>query len=428
VGISLASSGTSSAQVFRAPVGDPGANSFSPPVVTAKAPTSSALPALLKVAASALTAPPGAPAQSQPSFSGATPGLYGGTRQLTVCDAKALVSFLVANPAKARAWAAVEGISIDDIPGYIASLTDAVLRTDTQVINHGYINGQPTSIPEVLQAGTAVLLDRFGVPRARCFCGNPLLPPVPLSGTIHYQGPSWSGFDPSQVAAIVPGSPVIQIVIVDIVTGVPFLRPVGTDGSADTDAPPDVLANSPFNPAPATTPATTPETTSTTAQAATTTTIAVPPTTVAPAVNVANRGSATASSDTGGLYPASLAVDGDPSTSWFSSGSNADGPVTTYTWTGSQNFQIASIAILGNDANRIAAFRHGFGYASSEIQVLDSAGNMTFDQTFTGPGPASAAVHATVNAVGEVVKVLLRGGESRNCGGFAELQIMAAPS
>ena len=452
VAISLASAGTSQAQVFRTPVGDPGRNAYMGPAIhtgataggSATSPTSAGagLGALvskfLHPPADALTLPPGAPPKSQPTFSGATPGLYGGTQQLTVCDAQQMVDFLAANPDKARAWAAVEGIGLADIPSYLAGLTDVVLRTDTQVINHGFINGQATTIPEVLEAGTAVLIDKFGVPRARCFCGNPLLPPKPLKGKVTFTGPTWEGFTPSQVAAILPGSEITKVVLVDLATGAPFVRPVGTDGSEDAPAPEDVLANSPFNPAaganPFTPPTATtvaPTTTPVTTVAPTTTvppTTARPTTTLAPAVNVATRGSATASSDTGGLYPASLAVDGDPTTSWFSSGSNHDGPVTTYTWTGPQNFHISSIAIIGNENNSIVAFRNGFGYASSEIQVFNSAGTMTYDQKFAGPGPASTDVHATVNATDQTVKVLLSGGQAADCGGFAELQIMGSPA
>src|SRR5581483_7383982 len=113
-------------------------------------------------------------------FSGIGPGLYGGTQLLTVCDKRAMIAFLERNADKLKAWAAVQGISPGDVPGYISRLTDVILRFDTRVTNHGYLNGAATTIDEVLQRGTAVLIDEYGIPRARCYCGNPLTLPRKL--------------------------------------------------------------------------------------------------------------------------------------------------------------------------------------------------------------------------------------------------------
>jgi hypothetical protein len=166
---------------------------------------------------------------------GSSPGLYGGTRNVASCDPEQLIAFLAANPDKARAWAAVEGIAPADIPAYIRSLTPVLLRADTSVINHGFANGVATPVPSVLQAGTAVLVDVYGIPRVRCYCGNPLLPPEPWTPT--YTGPSWPGFEPAGVVIVVPaGTPVTVIQLVDFGTGRPFDRPVGTTGARDTDA------------------------------------------------------------------------------------------------------------------------------------------------------------------------------------------------
>lgn len=90
-----------------------------------------------------------------------------------------------------------------EIPAYIAQLTSIILVSDTRVTNHGYENGVATPLQYVLQAGTAVLVDRYGVPRARCFCGNPLLPPAPVQGTPTYVGNAWPGFDPTRVIVVV---------------------------------------------------------------------------------------------------------------------------------------------------------------------------------------------------------------------------------
>jgi len=213
-------------RVERTPTKTTGANPFTesvsvppPSSTTSTVPAATVSPAA--VASSGLTTQPGS-----------TPGLYGGTRNIASCDSQQLIDFLAANPDKARAWAAVEGITPADIPAYIRSLTPVLLRADTAVTNHGYSNGRAIPLQSVLQAGTAVLVDQFGVPRARCYCGNPLLPPAPVTPV--YTGPTWSGFNPQGVVTVAPApAPIIVIQIIDINTGTPFDRPAGTDGSED---------------------------------------------------------------------------------------------------------------------------------------------------------------------------------------------------
>ena len=95
-----------------------------------------------------------------------------------------MIAFLQRNTDKLKAWAAAQGISPNDVPGYIARLTDVILQFDTRVTNHGYRDGVAYPIDEVLQRGTAVLIDEFGIPRARCYCGNPLTPARKLAKTV----------------------------------------------------------------------------------------------------------------------------------------------------------------------------------------------------------------------------------------------------
>ncbi|HWM35213.1 MAG TPA: DUF6777 domain-containing protein [Pseudolysinimonas sp.] len=119
---------------------------------------------------------------------GGTPGLYGGSNDMGRCDPAQLKTFLMANPDKAKAWVDAlnrdpllgwsgGALTVQDIPAYVDSLTSIILVSDTRVTNHGYVNGTATPLQVVLQKGTAVLVDKYGVPRAKCFCGNPLLPP-----------------------------------------------------------------------------------------------------------------------------------------------------------------------------------------------------------------------------------------------------------
>ena len=179
--------------------------------------------------------PAGVPARaaSGGQVNGSAPGLYGGSGNAAVCDRNQLIAFLEANPAKARAWAGVLGITTAQIRDYVNSLTPVLLTTDTLVLNHGYANGKATPRNAVLQAGTAVLIDKYGIPRVKCGCGNPLLPPT-LTKATRIRGPRWSGFQPTKVTKVVSADTVNIFVIVNVTTGELTDRPAGTDGTQDT--------------------------------------------------------------------------------------------------------------------------------------------------------------------------------------------------
>ena len=169
------------------------------------------------------------------TYEAGEPGLYGGTRSSRHCNRGQLVAFLQANPTKARAWAGVQGITTNEIPAYVDDLTPVLLREDTRVTNHGFVGGTANQIPAVLQAGTAVLLDRFGRPVVKCACGNPLAAPRPAADP-RYTGPSWTGFSPTTITVIQQSTTEIDVfVLTDPVTGETFGRPAGTDGDEDVD-------------------------------------------------------------------------------------------------------------------------------------------------------------------------------------------------
>jgi hypothetical protein len=161
-------------------------------------------------------------------------GLYGGTMQKASCDREQLVGFLAANPDKAAAWAGVEGITVEQIGPFVRALTPMLLRTDTIVVNHGFVSGKATSFTSVLQAGTAVLVDDRGTPRARCYCGNPLTPaPTKIAAPV-YSGPTWPAWNPVSVVVITSNTTVINdFTVINITTGTPFTRPTGTAGTED---------------------------------------------------------------------------------------------------------------------------------------------------------------------------------------------------
>ena len=173
------------------------------------------------------------------SYTGDSIGLYGGTLSLTSCNRRQMINYLAANPAKAAAWADVEGISVGQIPPYILALTPVILRYDTRVTNHGFVDGRAYAIPEILQAGQAVLVDKYGVLRARCYCGNPLTPAVGALG--HYVGAPWPGFTTKEVIVIRPSITVITKMVIIDPRGDFIVRPTGTGGGSDKHLPPKQL-------------------------------------------------------------------------------------------------------------------------------------------------------------------------------------------
>ncbi|MFN0029701.1 MAG: DUF6777 domain-containing protein [Acidimicrobiales bacterium] len=232
--------------------------------------------------------------QGTASMSGGTVGLYGGTLDDSLCDREQMISFLGANSGQGRAWASVQGITFEQIPSYIRGLTPMQLRIDTRVTNHGYRDGDALALQSVLQAGTAVLVDQYGVPRARCACGNPLLAPEPVEDA-RFVGDPWKDFDSDGLVRVTPATESVRVFVLhNAATGGLFDRPVGTDGSEDKarsgPAPkPTTTSSTSSKPLVTVTPSSTttststtgPTTTSTQGAAATTTTTA-PPTTAAP--------------------------------------------------------------------------------------------------------------------------------------------------
>ena len=171
--------------------------------------------------------------------SGTTPGLYGGTGDDSSCDRSQLTRYLSAHPDRAAGWASVLGLrdgSSSTISSYVDGLTSVVLRSDTYVTNHGWSDGSVTSWPAVLQAGTAVLVDPYGNPVTRCFCGNPLTAPQSFS-TVAYVGPRWSSFTSNSVTIINHQTTTVtnNYTIIDVHTGRGHDRPRGTDGERDRE-------------------------------------------------------------------------------------------------------------------------------------------------------------------------------------------------
>jgi hypothetical protein len=202
----LAACSSSGGEVFLEPAREAGADPFTADV-SRQVPTPPALaPASTE---SAIESRPGTAAE-----------LYGGSGELGVCDKAALSRFLAEDDEKREAWAAVLGITPADdveVSRYIEGLAAVVLRADTRVTNHGYTDGAATPRQAVLQAGTAVLVDRFGVPRVRCACGNPLLEPIAAADSVNYVGDAWDGFSPTGLLVVTPAEPVKSLTVIKLV-------------------------------------------------------------------------------------------------------------------------------------------------------------------------------------------------------------------
>ncbi len=180
---------------------------------------------------------------------GTEPAVYGGSRDVQVCDSAGVVAFLTDpdNAAKAEAWADTLGIEVSEIESYVATLTAVRLRWDTRVTNHGFSGGEATPFQSLLQAGTAVLVDDTGVPRVKCNCGNPLGEPAPLGDASESEAldidaaaenpdEAWEGLDPDEAVAIeAGGAAVTEITLVDVDSGGLLDRPVGSDGASKPD-------------------------------------------------------------------------------------------------------------------------------------------------------------------------------------------------
>ena len=115
------------------------------------------------------------------SVSASTPGIYrgrtyGGTGG-NICDTEKMIEFLTFYEDRGRAWAGVQGIAFEDLASFIRGLTPVYVTQDVNVTMYGFKNGAAYGYDAIIGAGTAVLIDDQGMPRARCACGNPLASP-----------------------------------------------------------------------------------------------------------------------------------------------------------------------------------------------------------------------------------------------------------
>ncbi|MGQ0680302.1 MAG: DUF6777 domain-containing protein [Actinomycetota bacterium] len=169
---------------------------------------------------------------------GSSEGLFAGTRNVPSCNAPQLIAHLQSDQAKAAAWAAAFGLNPAGIKAFVDGLTPVLLRVDTRVTDFGLRDGRAVARQVVLQSGTAVFIERTGVPRIRCTSGNPLGPPRSIQGTPTYTGPRWPAFQPATLVVINPApTPLTVIILVDLRDGVLFGRIPGSVVIIDIDRP-----------------------------------------------------------------------------------------------------------------------------------------------------------------------------------------------
>ncbi|MFI5551249.1 DUF6777 domain-containing protein [Streptomyces sp. NPDC051738] len=173
---------------------------------------------------------------------GDSPGLYGGSKQPTICDVVRLEEFLTdpANGRKAQAWAAALSITTAEIPGYLDRLTPVLLRHDTLVQNHDYKKAKAVPFNALLQTGIAILVDADGLPAVKCSCGNPLRAfegdTTRIEVEFDDRNEEWKGYEKASVVAVRPATRKVErLALVDVEEPERGInRPVGTTGEDDT--------------------------------------------------------------------------------------------------------------------------------------------------------------------------------------------------
>jgi hypothetical protein len=114
---------------------------------------------------------------------GDTPAMYAATTPPS-CNNADFLSQLQADPNKLAAFGGVFGIGPADVPAFVNSLSPVVLRAATSVTDHPFTDGAFVEQRAVLAAGTAVLVNSYGEPTAKCFNGNPLTAGAPASDAV----------------------------------------------------------------------------------------------------------------------------------------------------------------------------------------------------------------------------------------------------
>jgi hypothetical protein len=126
-------------------------------------------------------------------------------------------------------------------------------------------------------------------------------------------------------------------------------------------------------------------------------------------------------------YPASLSVDGNRTTSWFSAGPEGSGGPSNYAWTLPQTERcISEISIVGNDMHATPEFRQGFGFETVTVRMFNLTGDLVFEQSKGLPGSPDPEVVMMPSISAHRIELALEGHEDPTCGGFSELLVLGS--
>ncbi|UGT42699.1 hypothetical protein LTV02_04595 [Nocardia yamanashiensis] len=177
---------------------------------------------------------------------GDEPGVYGGFRDQATANAETLIDYYANHAAERRGvvraftddtefrWAGTGTLTEEDLTVYLRGLTPALLRFDIRVTDHEFRDGKVTPFETVLQRGTSVFIDAYGVPRVRGRSGSPLTVSTSLELRPVYSGTPWTGFDKATVIVVTPTPDrLTALTLADLTGGTAFDRPVGTNGRSD---------------------------------------------------------------------------------------------------------------------------------------------------------------------------------------------------
>lgn len=229
-----------SSEVFLEPAAAPGANPVVPSGTAPEVP-----------AAAAGLPPPPIPAGTDEgvrTVAGTAPGLYGGTKDASLCNTEQIITYLEQHPGRASVWARVLGVAPSEIRSYVTRLTPVVLRADTRVTMYRLAADRAVSSQAVMQSGTAVLVAPSGLPRVRCGSGNPLGEARAVGtrdGGPRYAGTPWPAFTPTGPIVIAPTAPIGGIIIVDLTRGLVIVRQPGAVDVVIPRLPPLLLPGDP---------------------------------------------------------------------------------------------------------------------------------------------------------------------------------------
>ncbi len=144
---------------------------------------------------------------------------------------------------------------------------------------------------------------------------------------------------------------------------------------------------------------------------------------------VAHTGTVSASSVYQNSFPASLGIDFEFGTSWFSGGTVADGQESTYTWNAPSNTFISVCGIVNNTHHADAGLRTGYGFGTVTFQLYsgpNATGQLIFEETVDYPkNSALPFVKVAPLASGRSLRLNFHGPENQERGGFSELLIVS---